>query len=48
MTAPELKWKPADKMALLEELLEQLDALDEVDFFGPEGWRHFLQLGDGE
>lgn len=36
-----------DQMAVmdhLDELYFQLDRLDEEDFFGTEGWRHFLGL----
>lgn len=29
----------------LEELIQHLDELDEVDYFGNEGWRKFL-MGD--
>lgn len=30
----------------LKELIEKLDELDEEDFFGTEGWRHFLMGED--
>jgi hypothetical protein len=28
----------------LRELINKLDSLDEEDFFGTEGWRHYLGL----
>lgn len=28
----------------LQELVEKLDELDKEDFFGTEGWRHFLDM----
>jgi len=30
----------------LKELIQELDDLDEDDFFGTEGWRHRLGLED--
>lgn len=27
-------------------MIEKLDLLDEEDFFGSEGWRHYLNLED--
>lgn len=30
----------------LRELIEKLDELDEVDYFGTEGWRHRFDLED--
>lgn len=30
------------------ELIQKLDELDEVDYFGTEGWRHMLMGMDGE
>lgn len=30
----------------LQELIRKLDGLDEEDFFGTEGWRHYLKLED--
>jgi hypothetical protein len=35
--------KPA-LVALLEDLIDELDTLDQEDFFGTEGWRHFLNM----
>jgi hypothetical protein len=29
---------------LLKQIIEQLDELDEDDFFGTEGWRHFFGI----
>lgn len=29
---------------LLTDLVQKLDELDKEDFFGTEGWRHFLDL----
>lgn len=29
---------------ILSELISRLDKLDEEDFFGTEGWRHFLDM----
>jgi hypothetical protein len=43
---------PVDKMTeeqakeLLKKIIDKLDDLDGEDFFGSEGWRHFLDLGD--
>lgn len=31
---------------ILKELVIKLDELDEQDFFGTEGWRHFLGFED--
>ena len=31
---------------LLAEIVKNLDELDEEDFFGSEGWRHYLGLED--
>ena len=31
---------------LLNSLVYELDKLDNEDFFGTEGWRHFLDLED--
>ena len=31
-----------DAREYLAELIEKLDELDEVDYFGPEGWRDML------
>ncbi len=31
---------------LLITLIEELDACDESDLLGTEGWRHFFQLSD--
>lgn len=31
---------------LLLELVEKLDELDDEDFFGTEGWKHFLGFED--
>jgi len=30
----------------IQELESKLDDLDDEDFFGTEGWRHFLSLED--
>lgn len=30
----------------LRELISKLDNLDEEDFFGTQGWRHYFQLED--
>jgi hypothetical protein len=35
-----------DCKKLLLELIEKLDELDYEDFFGTEGWRHFLGYED--
>lgn len=31
---------------MLEELIQKLDKLDTEDFFGTEGWRHYLEFED--
>lgn len=31
---------------LLKDLIEKLDELDQEDFFGTEGWRHYLEFKD--
>jgi hypothetical protein len=31
---------------ILKELIEKLDDMDTVDFFGTEGWRHMLGFED--
>ncbi len=31
---------------LLKRIIEKLDELDEDDFFGSEGWRHFFGMED--
>jgi hypothetical protein len=31
---------------LLQEIINKLDELDEDDYFGSEGWRHFLGFED--
>ena len=31
---------------VLTKLVKKLDELDGEDFFGTEGWRHFLELED--
>lgn len=30
----------------LRSLIQKLDELDEEDFFGTEGWRHYMRLED--
>lgn len=30
----------------LRTIIEKLDALDEEDFFGTEGWKHFMGFED--
>lgn len=46
-----MKIKDIDKLTneavreYLKELMEKLDDLDEDDFFGTEGWRHYI-LGE--
>lgn len=42
---------PADQMAVMEHLSElyfQMDRMDEEDFFGTEGWRHYFRLPEGQ
>ena len=34
------------KDELLETLIEKLDSLDEEDFFGTEGWKHYFGIGE--
>jgi hypothetical protein len=34
------------KVSYLEKLIETLDSLDEDDFFGTEGWRHYIMGED--
>ena len=29
---------------ILEDLIDQLDSLDNEDFFGTEGWKHFFNM----
>ena len=33
---------------ILKRIIEQLDWLDEEDFFGTEGWRIYLGFGEGK
>lgn len=30
----------------LRNLIQELDKLDEEDYFGTEGWRHYMRLED--
>lgn len=30
----------------LRDLIQKLDELDDEDYFGTEGWRHYLRLED--
>lgn len=39
--------KAAEVRDYLVRLIEQLDAMDGEDFFGTEGWRHFI-MGEDE
>jgi len=40
--------KMTEKQAkeILKMLIEKLDELDEDDYFGTEGWKHFMSLDD--
>ena len=40
------KMKPEEAIKFLKELIEKLDDLECEDFFGTEGWRHFLGFED--
>ena len=37
---------PEQAQAILVTLIEKLDELDREDYFGTEGWRHYLGLDD--
>lgn len=40
------KWKCDELREWTAELVGRLDELDEQDYFGTEGWRHFLMGED--
>jgi hypothetical protein len=47
MTVTEMRRvRAAEAQKYLEKLMRKLDELDEDDFFGTEGWRHFLMGED--
>ena len=40
------RYTKQELLDVLENLIDKLDELDKEDFFGTEGWRHFLDLED--
>ncbi len=36
----------AQAKQMLEDIIEKLDELDEEDYFGSEGWRHYFGFED--
>lgn len=38
--------KPKVALALFQKLVDKLDDLDEEDYFGTEGWKHFFGIED--
>ena len=40
------KWKDEEVRKFLKKLVKKLDELECEDFFGTEGWRHFLGFED--